>query len=88
MLPAFYIFDIAHQNMISQIQTTPETTPYTFEINILGLRDLKPFSMLPIKKAYINFEMTSLNISGNEKVILLFLPYIWDFLKVQFFSYH
>ena len=66
LLLSFYIFDIAHQNMISQIQTTPETTPYTFEINILGLRDLKPFSMLPIKKAYINFEMNTLNISGNE----------------------
>ena len=52
--------------MISQIQTTPETVPYSFEINILGLRDLKPFSMLPIKKAYIDFEMNSLNISGDE----------------------
>ena len=66
LLLSFYIFDLQHQNMISQIQTTPETIPYTFEINILGLRDLKPFSMLPIKKAYINFEMNSLNISGNE----------------------
>ena len=45
----------------------PETTPYTFEINILGLRDLKPFSILPIKKAYINFEMSSLNITGDER---------------------
>ena len=66
LLLSFYIFDNEHQNMIGQIQTTPETIPYTFEINILGLRDLKPFSMLPIKKAYINFEMDSLNISGNE----------------------
>ena len=66
LLLSFYIFDLDHQNMISKIQTTPETIPYTFEINILGLRDLKPFSMLPIKKAYINFEMNSLNISGNE----------------------
>ena len=66
LLLSFYIFDNEHQNMIGQIQTTPETIPYSFEINILGLRDLKPFSMLPIKKAYINFEMNSLNISGNE----------------------
>ena len=66
LLLSFYIFDNAHYNLIRQIQTTPETTPYTFEINILGLRDLKPFSLLPIKKAYINFEMNSLNISGDE----------------------
>ena len=66
LLLSFYIFDNDHQSMIGKIQTTPETIPYTFEINILGLRDLKPFSMLPIKKAYINFEMNSLNISGNE----------------------
>ena len=66
LLLSFYIFDNDHQSMIGQIQTIPETTPYTFEINILGLRDLKPFSMLPIKKAYINFEMDSLNISGDE----------------------
>ena len=67
LLLSFYIFDRSHQNLIGKIQTIPETTPYTFEINILGLRDLKPFSMLPIKKAYINFEMNSLNISGDEK---------------------
>ena len=66
LLLSFYIFDNEHQNMIGKIQTTPETIPYSFEINILGLRDLKPFSMLPIKKAYINFEMNTLNISGNE----------------------
>ena len=66
LLMSFYIFDNDHQSMISQIQTTPETVPYSFEINILGLRDLKPFSMLPIKKAYIDFEMNSLNISGDE----------------------
>jgi hypothetical protein len=66
LLLSFYIFDNEHQNMIGKIQTAPETIPYSFEINILGLRDLKPFSMLPVKKAYINFEMNSLNISGVE----------------------
>ena len=66
LLLSFYIFDNAHRNLVRQITTVPETIPYTFEINILGLRDLKPFSILPIKKAYINFEMNSLNISGDE----------------------
>ena len=67
LLLSFYIFDNAHHNLIRKIETVPETTPYTFEINILGLRDLKPFSILPIKKAYINFEMSSLNITGDER---------------------
>ena len=66
ILLSFYIFDATHRNSVRKIQTVPETIPYAFEINILGLRDLKPFSLLPIKKAYINFEMNSLNISGDD----------------------
>ena len=52
--------------MFRQIDPVPKTIPYSFEINILGLRDIKPLAMLPIKKAYIKFEMNSLNVSGEK----------------------
>ena len=69
LLLAFYIFDQTPENKYKfrNIQPVPKTKPYTFEINILGLRDIKPLTMLPIKKAYIKFDMNSLNVSGEEK---------------------
>ena len=67
ILLSFYIFDNEHRNEIYNITSIPETTPYSFEINILGLRDLKPLSILPVKKAYIKFDMNSLNVTGKEK---------------------
>ncbi len=67
ILLSFYIFDNEHRNEIYNIKSIPETTPYSFEINILGLRDLKPLSILPVKKAYIKFDMNSLNVTGKEK---------------------
>jgi len=66
LLLSFYIFDKEHSNMFRQIDPVPKTIPYSFEINILGLRDIKPLAMLPIKKAYIKFEMNSLNVSGEK----------------------
>jgi len=53
--------------MYRQINPVPKTKPYTFEINILGLRDIKPLAMLPIKKAYIKFDMNSINVSGEPE---------------------
>ena len=69
ILLSFYIFDQKqeHKFMYRNINPVPETKPYTFEINILGLRDLKPLAMLPIKKAYIKFDMNSLNVSGEPE---------------------
>ena len=66
LLLSFYIFDKEHSNMFRQIDPVPKTISYSFEINILGLRDIKPLAMLPIKKAYIKFEMNSLNVSGEK----------------------
>ena len=66
VLLSFYIFDKDHSQMFRQIDPIPKTIPYSFEINILGLRDIKPLAMLPIKKAYIKFEMNSLNVSGEK----------------------
>ena len=42
--------------MVKDINQIPKTRPYSFEINILGLRDKKPLPMLPIKKVYKNLK--------------------------------
>ena len=67
ILLSFYIFDQKNRNKFRAINPVPETVFYSLEINILGLRDIKPLSMLPIKKAYIKFDMNSLNISGKKE---------------------
>ena len=67
ILLSFYIFDQEHKNMVREINPIPETVPYYFEINILGLRDIKPLAMLPIKKPFIKFDMNSLNVTGNKE---------------------
>ena len=67
ILLSFYIFDKNNRNKFREINPVPETILYSLDINILGLRDIKPLSMLPIKKAYIKFDMNSLNISGNKE---------------------
>ena len=69
ILLSFYIFDQTpeHKFMYRNINPIPETKPYTLEINILGLRDIKPLAMLPIKKAFIKFDMNSLNVSGEKE---------------------
>ena len=66
ILLSFYIFDKNNINMVRAIDPVPKTIPYSFEINILGLRDIKPLTMLPIKKAFIKFDMNSLNVSGDK----------------------
>ena len=68
LLLSFYIFDQKqeHKFMHRNINPIPETKPYTFEINILGLRDIKPLALRPIKKPYIKFDMNSLNVSGEK----------------------
>ena len=67
ILLSFYIFDNEHRNMINEIKSEPETIPYSFEINILGLRDLKPASLLPVKKSFIKFDMNSMNVTGKQE---------------------
>ena len=67
ILLSFYIFDKNNINKVGNINPIPKTTPYSFEINILGLRDIKPLALLPIKKAFIKFEMNSLNVSGDKE---------------------
>ena len=67
ILLSFYIFDQKNKNKLNTINPVPETVLYSLDINILGLRDMKPLSMLPIKKAFIKFDMNSLNISANKE---------------------
>lgn len=67
ILLSFYIFDDANRSKVFEISATPETIPYSFEINILGLRDLKPLSLLPVKKSFIKFDMNSMNVTGEKE---------------------
>ena len=67
ILLSFYIFNQENKNKLREINPIPETVPYSFEINILGLRDIKPLALLPIKKAFIKFDMNSLNVSGFKE---------------------
>ena len=67
ILLSFYIFDEDHKNDVNLLNIVPETIPYTIEINALGLRDLKPLSFLPVKKAFISFDLNSINVSGKKE---------------------
>ena len=53
---------------INNIQIEPDITVYNAEINVLGLRDLKPLSFIKIKKPYISFDLNSINVSNGENV--------------------
>ena len=64
---AFYLFDEEHLQLKNDIDFLPKTIPYSCEINVLGLRDLKPLSMLPVKKPFIKFDMNSLNVTGKAE---------------------
>jgi hypothetical protein len=66
LLMSFYIFSKESKLGLNNIQIVPKTVPYTFEINLLGLRDLKPLSLLPVKKPYIKFDLNSLNFTGSN----------------------
>ena len=65
ILLSFYIYDEEHINDYKNLIIEPETTPYNFEINALGLRSLKPLSFIKIKKPYVSFDLNSINVSSN-----------------------
>lgn len=49
LLLSFYMFDEEHKDLIPQVNITQKVSLYSFEFNILGLRQLKPLGMLPVK---------------------------------------
>ena len=65
ILLSFYIFDNEHREQMNKINIEPQTLPFNFEINALGLRDLKPLSFIKIKKPYISFDLNSINVSST-----------------------
>ena len=45
---------------LSKLKLTPPSSMYRIEINILGLRDLQSAGILPVKKAFIKFNLKSI----------------------------
>ena len=66
ILLSFYIYDEEHKNDYKKLNIEPETTPYNFEINALGLRCLKPLNFIKIKKPYVSFDLNSINVSSSN----------------------
>ena len=66
ILLSFYIFDNEHREQLNKISIEPETLPFNFEINALGLRSLKPLSFIKIKKPYVSFDLNSINVSSTN----------------------
>ena len=67
ILLSFYIFDDEHKHLIPNIKIQQKVTMYDFEINILGLRQLKPLGLIEVKKPFIKFDLNSLNVTGNPE---------------------
>ena len=71
ILISFYIFDlkkVGHgEDFLKQIQIIPSTRLYNFEINVLGLRELKPLGLIEVKKPFIKFDLNSLNVTGDVR---------------------
>ena len=61
ILLSFMLFDNDHLHLINQSHIQQETITYTAEINVLGLRRLKPLGLIPVKKAYIEFDLSSVD---------------------------
>jgi hypothetical protein len=69
ILCSFHIINSSRKDLIEvakNLDITPDTELYSFEINVLGIRDIKPLSILPVKKAFINFDLNSINVTGRE----------------------
>ena len=75
ILLSFYIFDqdnynrndLTQKSLIEKLNYVPEVSLYSFEISILGLRQLKPLGMIEVKKPFIKFDLNSLNVTGKPE---------------------
>jgi hypothetical protein len=63
-------FGICSVDFTQDYDITPVTRDTTFEINILGLRDLKPsLGWMPVNKAFLKFDLKSLEMPGEASII-------------------
>ena len=75
ILLSFYIFqnkkykptDLSKQSLLRKLKFTPKVSLYNCEVNILGLRQLKPLGMIAVKKPFIKFDLNSLNVTGKPE---------------------
>ena len=71
ILMSFYIFDNTikekGKELYDKINFLPKTELYNFEINVLGLRELKPLGLISVKKPFIKFDLNSLNVTGKPE---------------------
>ena len=71
ILMSFYIFDQSikeqGEDLYKKIDYLPKTMLYSFEINVLGLRELKPLGLISVKKPFIKFDLNSLNVTGKPE---------------------
>lgn len=69
ILLSFLIIDMKLKDLTpiaASLKITPDTILYSAEVNVLGLRGLKPLAFLPIKKAFITFDLNSVNVTGKD----------------------
>lgn len=57
------------EKFVKEIDIYPEIRKFTFEINILGLRELQPLSLLPVKRPFIIFDVNSINFIQKENLV-------------------
>jgi hypothetical protein len=63
-------FSLVSEHFKPTYQIAPATKDVTFEINILGLRDLKPsLGWMPVNKAFLKFDLKSLEMPGESCLI-------------------
>ena len=71
ILMAFYLFDqtikLKGQDLYNKINFLPKTQLYNFEINVLGLRELRPLGLISVKKPFIKFDLNSVNVTGKPE---------------------
>mmetsp|Transcript_8349 Transcript_8349/g.8258 ORF Transcript_8349/g.8258 Transcript_8349/m.8258 type:complete len:976 (+) Transcript_8349:1306-4233(+) len=60
-------FSLQQSGNVPYYSLVPQSTEVTIEINILGLRDLKPaVGWMPVNKAFMKFDLKSLQLPGES----------------------
>lgn len=69
ILLSFYLIEESKTDLINKLNTlniSPESTNFTFEINVLGLRGLQSKGIIPVKKPYIIFDINSISSTSSN----------------------